>query len=150
MIGCWIEWMDFWQCPTNRIIPFVPVIQPKLNVLLKRCSPSVALWQKVVNDVMINYNFSYSGHNSFLPVINKELSYHQIFLVQFVIGLHFLASKKYGSGEDDSRAQSRMQYLRLPTFYYTLCIHVIIWLARCHTLVERKHASTWAERENAC
>ncbi len=38
---------------------------------------------------------------SFLPVINKELSYHQIFLVHFVMGAHFLASKKYRNGGDD-------------------------------------------------
>ena len=38
IIGCWIEWMDFWQCPTNSnstlyIIPFVSVQQPKLTRL---------------------------------------------------------------------------------------------------------------------
>jgi hypothetical protein len=49
---------------------------------------------------MINYYFTYSG-TIFLPVINKELFLHQIFLVHFVHGTHFLASNKYGSGGDE-------------------------------------------------
>ena len=44
---------------------------------LERCSPSLVLQQKLVNDVLINY-FHYC-RTSCLPVISKELFYHQIY-----------------------------------------------------------------------
>ena len=91
---------------------------------------------------MINY-FSLIPGTSFLPVINKELSYHQIFLVHFVIGAHFLASKKYGSGGDEHEGLACAISRAIPQATYFL-LHVA---RSCNNMTR---AMTHAGRDIAC
>ena len=81
----------------QNTIPFVAVIQSKLNMLLIRCSPSVVLWQKLVNDVIINYYFSDSWHLIF--TCNKWIILPSDMFSPLVHT--FLQARKHGSGGDE-------------------------------------------------